>query len=300
MLDQLDTRIGRRNGDEKLSILIPTWNNLPYLKLVLKSLRLHSVFDHHIIVLINEGKDGTVEYMRDETDLDYIHCKENVGVCFGLNIARTYASTPYLFYANDDMYFLPGWDKPIMKEIEAIGHDMFMLSSNLIQPFDTGEPLVLVKDYGAGPDSFEEQRILKECPDFSKEDWNGSTWPPNVMPVKLWDLVGGMSAEFHPGVSSDWDFSAKCWMAGVRYFKTLGDSFVYHFVGKSTSRMKWNPGRDAFLNKWGMTPRDFRLKYLRIKEPWNGPLAEVTDFSPFIPTLKRLSSIKRHKPYKHL
>lgn len=46
------------------SILIPTWNNLPYLQLCIESIRRHSAFEHEIIVHVNEGTDGTLEWVR--------------------------------------------------------------------------------------------------------------------------------------------------------------------------------------------------------------------------------------------
>ena len=48
------------------SIIIPTWNNLPYLKLVVDSLRRHSAYDHQIIVHVNDGSDGTLDWVRSE------------------------------------------------------------------------------------------------------------------------------------------------------------------------------------------------------------------------------------------
>ncbi len=48
------------------SIIIPTFNNLEYLKLCLKSIQKNSKFDHEIIVHINEGNDGTLEYLRNQ------------------------------------------------------------------------------------------------------------------------------------------------------------------------------------------------------------------------------------------
>jgi glycosyltransferase involved in cell wall biosynthesis len=46
----------------KLSIIIPTFNNLDYLKFFLRSLKLNSEFDHEIILHINDGSDGTLKY----------------------------------------------------------------------------------------------------------------------------------------------------------------------------------------------------------------------------------------------
>ena len=51
------------------SIIIPTWNNLPYLRLVIESLRRHSMHSHQIIVHVNDGSDGTLAWVRDVDQL---------------------------------------------------------------------------------------------------------------------------------------------------------------------------------------------------------------------------------------
>ena len=48
------------------SITIPTFNNLEYLKLCLKSINNNSKLKHQIIVHVNEGKDGTLEYIKSK------------------------------------------------------------------------------------------------------------------------------------------------------------------------------------------------------------------------------------------
>ena len=46
------------------SILIPTFNNIDYLKLCIESIRKNSKFNHQIILHINEGSDGTLDYVK--------------------------------------------------------------------------------------------------------------------------------------------------------------------------------------------------------------------------------------------
>ena len=46
------------------SIIIPTYNNLEYLKLCLKSIKKNSKFNHEIIIHVNEGTDGTLDYLK--------------------------------------------------------------------------------------------------------------------------------------------------------------------------------------------------------------------------------------------
>ena len=45
------------------SILIPSFNNIKYLELCINSLKKNSKYDHQIIVHINIGDDGTIEYL---------------------------------------------------------------------------------------------------------------------------------------------------------------------------------------------------------------------------------------------
>ena len=46
------------------SILIPTFNNLSYLKLCLKSIEKNSQYKHQILIHINEGSDGTLDFVK--------------------------------------------------------------------------------------------------------------------------------------------------------------------------------------------------------------------------------------------
>jgi hypothetical protein len=74
---------------------------------------------------------------------------------------------------------------------------------------------------------------------------------------------------------SDPDFSMKLWQAGVRLFKGLGDSRVYHFGSISVKRVKKNRGYFQFIQKWGMTSSTLSRYYLRRGEVFDGPLAEA-------------------------
>src|SRR5579872_4105855 len=77
------------------SIFIPTWNNLSYLKLCIDSLKRHSVLPLQIIVHINEGNDGTTEWVKSQPYLSFTFSQENIGVCYALNQCRTLAEGEY-------------------------------------------------------------------------------------------------------------------------------------------------------------------------------------------------------------
>lgn len=102
------------------SIFIPSWNNLLFLKLCIESIRKNSAYKHQIIVHVNEGSDGTLEWVKSQ-NLDYTFTPENVGVCIAINMMRTKVKTDYIYFVNDDMYMLPDWDVALYDEIKKLG-----------------------------------------------------------------------------------------------------------------------------------------------------------------------------------
>lgn len=251
------------------SILIPTWNNLDFLKLCIESIKKNSTYEHEILVHVNQGTDGTLEWVRQQ-GIKYTHSEENIGVCYALNGLRPLMTTDYLLFMNDDMYVCPEWDKFLYEEIQRIGHKLFFLSATLIQPRPFFcKSVIAPANYGDRVDNFEEERLLKEFMTLEHCDWKGATWPPNVVHRDIWDLVGGYSVEYSPGMYSDPDFSAKLWHAGVRLFKGISKSRVYHFEARSTQRIVKNEGSTQFLRKWGITSASFMRDVLHRGEPFD-------------------------------
>lgn len=274
------------------SILIPTWNNLELLQLCVKSIRQNSAFPHQIIVHVNDGSDGTLDWVRSE-NLGHTHSPENIGICLAVNEAAMHATCDYIVYLNDDMYCCPGWDTALVERMKNIDTDLFMLSGTMIEPRDTGNPCVLVKDYGRDPKDFAEQQLLADLSGYHKADWHGATWPPTLVTAKWWFKVGGYSSEFSPGMSSDNDFSMKLWHAGCRIFIGVGASLVYHFQCKSTGKVKKNDGGRQFLHKWGLRQSVFDRYFLRRGTPVQSlRLPEPEDTREFRWQMLR-SSLKR-------
>ena len=257
----------------QLSIIIPTWNNLAFARLCVDSIRKNSAFNHQVILHINDGSDGTLQWAKEQ-QIDHTYTPENAGICKAVNEAGGLAKHDYIVYMNDDMYVCPQWDVHIANEIKAAGTDAFMFSSTMIEPINYHNPCVIHRDYGQTIETFREADLLKECNTIDMHDWTGSTWPPTIVHRKYWLITGGYSIELSPGVSSDDDFSMKMWQAGCRLFKGIGKSRVYHFQSKSTLRIKKNDGRKQFLMKWGINQSTFNKYYIRRGTPFTGPLTD--------------------------
>jgi glycosyltransferase involved in cell wall biosynthesis len=254
--------------DAKFSILIPTWNNLSFLKLCVDSILKNSTFNHQIIIHVNEGADGTLEWVK-EKNFSFTYSKSNIGICWAMNAMRSIVDTDYILFINDDMYVCPNWDLELWKEISSLPDNNFYLSSTMIQPRKFWcKSIISPVDFGQNLKEFEEVTLLKHYMNLPHYDWSGSTWPPTIVHKDVWDLVGGYSVELSPGMYSDPDFSAKLYLAGIRYFKGIDSSRVYHFEARSTGRVKRNNGSKQFLYKWGITSSSFMHYILHRGEPF--------------------------------
>jgi glycosyltransferase involved in cell wall biosynthesis len=263
----------RKLASPYFSILIPSWNNLQYLTLCVNSIRQHSVVPFELIVHLNESNDGSKEWVEAQEDIAFSYSQKNVGVCHAMNAMRDLAAADYLLYLNDDMYVLPGWDVALKNEIDSCGTQKFFFSSTMIEPRAQSN-CSIEANFGNSIENFEEEKLIHSFRQFEFHDWQGSTWPPNVVHKDLWDLVGGYSVEFSPGMYSDPDFSMKLWNQGVRLFKGLGKSRVYHFGSISVKRVKQNKGYYQFIRHWGMTSSTLSKYFLRRGDTFDGPLSQ--------------------------
>ena len=255
-----------------ISIIIPTYNNFDYLKLCIKSLNNNSKHQHELIFHINDGSDGTIEFIKNN-GYKYTYSETNIGLCSSINKAAQLASFDYILYSHDDMYFCPDWDDVLINEIKSINHEKFYLSGTMIEA-NSGH---IVCNFGDTINNFKEKELLSKYNDINFYDHQGTHFAPHLVSKKMWDKVGGFSEEFNPGIGSDPDFNMKLWKEGVRIFKGLNDFKVYHFGSLTTRKKKnfiQNRGDKTFLKKWGITTKFFKKYYLKSKTKYNGPLSE--------------------------
>ena len=257
------------------SIIIPTFNNIKYLKLCIESIKKNSIFNHEIIVHVNIGEDGTKEYL-DKENIEYTFTNYNAGICEGMNKASKKSKFDYILYSHDDFYFCPKWDEIMNEEIKKIGHNKFYLSGIMMN----NGPLKF--NVGSNLETFDEKKLLDNYEKINHYDFQGSTWAPHLIHKEIWNIVGGFSEEFYPGTGSDPDLNMKLWRKGVRIFKGLSKCKVYHFGSIVTRKYKKHPtiqtesgskGGKIFLLKWGITFKFFKKHYLRSDSKYEGELS---------------------------
>tara|TARA_Y100000591_G_scaffold327561_1_gene352293 strand:+ start:2411 stop:3316 length:906 start_codon:yes stop_codon:yes gene_type:complete len=258
------------------SIIIPTLNNLEYLKFCINSIKKNSKYNHEIIPHVNIGNDGTIDYLKDKR-IKFTHTKYNSGICEGMNLAANKATTNYILYAHDDFYFCPEWDVILKREIDSIEHNNFYFSGTMM---NNGQ---INFNCGDSPKTFDEKKFLENYKNHNYYDFQGSTWAPHLIHKDVWNKVGGFSEEFFPGTGSDPDLNKKLWNEGIRIFKGINEFKVYHFGSIVTRRYKNHPtiktesgsrGAKIFLLKWGISINFFKEFILKSDTKYYGPLNE--------------------------
>jgi len=265
------------------SILIPSFNNLEYLKTCIDSLKKNSEYAHQIIVHINEGTDGSLQYVK-ENNIEYTYSEDNIGMPKALNKASKLSKFDYILISHDDFYYCPGWDVELVNNVNFIGHNNFYLSSTMVGAgqveFDAGQTV----------DNFDETKLLNNLEKIKTIDFQGTTKCPGLIHKEVWKRVGGWSEEFSPTGGDDTDFAMKLWKINIRIFKGLGKSLAYHF-GSITTRKKdkslftylGSRGNKIFLKKWGYNINFFENFFLKsgldksknlIFNEYTGPLKE--------------------------
>ena len=260
------------------SICIPTINNFNYLKICLESLKKNSNLNNEIIIHVNEGRDETLQYVKNN-NYSHTFSKEKLGVCSSVNLAAKKATKDFIVYAHDDMYFLPKWDLVLKNEISKLKNNLFYLSGTMMGPkehidFDCGDTY----------QNFDEEKLLNNYNGHNLYNHQGTHWAPHAIHKDLWNKISGFDESFDPGMGSDPDLNMRLWNEGVRYFKGINDFKVYHFGSISIRKKKdliTNNGTKQFLKKWGMSISFFKKYYLRSMQVFKEPLQEPDKKIPY-------------------
>lgn len=259
-------------------ICVPTWNSLPYLKLLLRGIDQNStVGTHNVIVHDNGSTDGTEEFLR-ENRIEYTRSKTNLGFC-GVNAALKRANLlPHVMIMNTDMFPLPGWDMEIFKQclkFKRQNISEYTISSCLIEPVGAN-PEYDIRNFGTSHEDFDEKGLMlyfngNRQQLLSRKDTVQYSHPI-LMPTALMQQIGYMDESYFPGWSSDHDLAAAAYFnANCRNFVMLGRSRVYHFSSKTFQKLpdeiRYRDGQDIFQRKWNMSVDSFR-SLLQVKNAY--------------------------------
>ncbi|MGE0761440.1 MAG: glycosyltransferase, partial [Pirellulaceae bacterium] len=96
-------------GDQLTSIILVTHNQLDYTRACLQSIRFVTDEPYELIVVDNGSTDGTVEYLKSQTDVTLLENPENRGFPAAVNKGILAARGQHLLLLNNDTIVTTGW-----------------------------------------------------------------------------------------------------------------------------------------------------------------------------------------------
>jgi len=243
----------------EISVIIPTFRNLDFLKLCLpeylKSTRCEVII----------GLDGyNREYLNYLHNCPVIVCmtERRQGLCTATNLAAEQASGGYLFLSNDDMVPAPGWDEALLS---SAGPDK-IISGTVWEPgLIEVPPCHVKKDLGHDPTDFRIKDFFAQANQALHQN-NGRTQPginyPFLIPAPIWNKLSGLDERFNPGSASDPDFFIRAALLDPTPVMLRSQAAIfYHFAGRSgifaggrisfSWKFHWKHSRLMFRDKWG-------------------------------------------------
>ena len=274
----------------KITSVIPTHNNLPFLKLTVKSVKKNCYYnDMPIFIFAENCTDGTNEWLTknaDELGIEYYIETDNVeqrGIGGGIDYCVSKVKTEFVNILHSDFWVAPNQDIELLKLFDEFPNDRLIASSFRIQPnifpndpeYRPGTVFVPKDAFGAYDDDFESDsfdhwaQALMDDNDDRVRKAGGAGYFCRVED-HIW--IGGNDPRFEPMYWEDKDLFMRMQMEGYKFIMT-SKSVVWHFTSR-TSRfpdgtkeldnnkrpphlVEWERrATQRFIEKWGRLPQE--------------------------------------------
>lgn len=266
-----------------LTFCISTYNNLPYLKLAVDSVRKNSYYkDAPFIIHAENCTDGTDEWLfenKDKYNLEYYVEKNKIpiGIGGGMNFCADKVKTEYIMFLHSDFYVTKNWDKALMDIHEKYPNEKLWVNSHRVEPnmFNNpssrpGTAIVPIDTFGAYFHDFDSNYFDAWAEDFIRIN-EGIEIPKGegvsgLVKKLIWDEVGGNDPIFAPTSWDDLDLFLRMLQHGVKFILPTS-SLVWHFGARGSHRLEENNGQSSerqrkaevenakkWLEKWEKMP----------------------------------------------
>jgi GT2 family glycosyltransferase len=253
-----------------ISFVIPSYNNLRYLKHAYTSVRKYAGPLHEIIVLDDSSTDGTVEWLKTLADENLVIWENPTGRRLGhtvtYNIGGKLAKNEVFGILHADMYIGPNYIENAVKHLKP---GVVVSSTRIEPPLHPGGKEKLQQDFGMWPETFKEPEFLQYVAleqSKEKDKTTGGIFAPWMMYKEDFLRIGGHDLVFAPFPFEDSDIFRRFMMAGYEVVQSR-DSLVYHLTCRGH---KWTD--DTVIgkvdNEYPMFETRARRNYIRKWNSW--------------------------------
>ena len=118
---------------KKVTVIIPNYNGMKFMKTCMDALMSQSMTDFDIILVDNASTDGSVEFVENEyKDVIIKRLDQNYGFCHAVNVAIGMTKTEYLILLNNDTKVEYDFVKELYETIDRY-KDTFAVASKMLQ-----------------------------------------------------------------------------------------------------------------------------------------------------------------------
>jgi len=236
-----------------ISFIIPSRNNLKYLKQAYHSIRTNTEHQHEICIASDFSNDGTVEWVREIMEFDpnvKLHINDGptrLGHTILYDtLINDYASHDRVIIFHADMVLCPGADEEIDKYLEP---GVVVSLTRIEPPLHPPGPEKIIADYGIEPEEFDVEKFLRELPTYKQDKVTEGIFAPWAIMKEDFQSIGGHDPLFAPQSKEDSDIFNRFLLNGYRFVQTW-KGFVYHMTCRG-SRFKdgamRNPDGHVFM-----------------------------------------------------
>lgn len=260
---------------------ISTYNNLPYLKLAIVSVRTYSYWKNAPFIIHAENcTDGTDEWLQENAEtynLEYYIEKNDapVGIGGGMNFCADKVKTEYINFLHSDFFVTHNWDLQLMKvhdkyEDGKLWVNSFRIEPNMFNNQDRpGTHFVPKNAFGAYHDDFNPRLMLEYAKelaannDFEIPKGEGVS---GLVKKSWWEHIGGNDPIYAPTSWEDYDLFLRMLKEGGKFIMPT-KSVVWHFGARGSHRLEENNNQTSerqskherinakkFFDKWGGMP----------------------------------------------
>ena len=249
-----------------ITFVIPSRNNLEFLKLAYQSIR-NLDTRHEILVLNDASVDGTMEWIDEQQDDNLIVYHnpgpERIGIVGMFDKGIEMARTKIIMAFHADMVACKDFDKNILKHLKPLS----VVSATRVEPpLHPDGPEKILENFGVESDEFDFEEWYSGSESLKEDKTTEGIFAPWCMYKEDFLSIGGHDELFAPQSKEDSDLFNRFVLNGYNVIQSW-DALVYHFTSRGSRFNKHSGGAAGknsdewihtttkngrnFIRKWG-------------------------------------------------
>ena len=264
----------------KFTFVIPSRNNLEFLKLAYESIR-NLDTRHEILVLDDASEDGTSSWIEEQNDEDLITFHnpgpERIGIVGMFDKGIELARTDIIMAFHADMVACKDLDKNILKHLDK---GVVVSATRVEPPLHPDGPEKIIRNYGIEADEFNFDAWYSGSESLKENKSTEGIFAPWCMFKEDFFKVGGHDKLFAPQSKEDSDLFNRFQLNGYKFIQPW-DALVYHFTSRGSRFNRYSGGSaGSNSNEWIQTTTKNGRNFLR---KWGHFVMHDKYMKPIIP-----------------